>query len=124
MSKTIFIIDDALTMLMSISTMLNIEGYKVESANDGITALNKLESGLKPDLIITDLNMPKMGGMELIPKIRALPGFRFTPILILTTESAGAKRDEAKKVGATGWLTKPVKSETLIGAIKKVLPGA
>jgi len=124
MSKTIFIIDDALTMLMSISTMLNIEGYKVESANDGITALNKLESGLKPDLIITDLNMPKMGGMELIPKIRALPGFRFTPILILTTESAGPKRDEAKKVGATGWLTKPVKSETLIGAIKKVLPGA
>jgi two-component system, chemotaxis family, chemotaxis protein CheY len=124
MSKTIFIIDDALTMLMSISTMLNIEGYKVESANDGIIALKKLESGLKPDLIITDLNMPKMGGMELIPKIRALPGFRFTPILILTTESAVAKRDEAKKGGATGWLTKPVKSETLISAIKKVLPGA
>lgn len=63
-----------------------------------------MKAGLKPDLIITDINMPNMGGLELIKNIKALPGFRFVPILTLTTESDSKKRDEGKKLGATGWL--------------------
>jgi two-component system chemotaxis response regulator CheY len=124
MSKTILIVDDSLTMVMSVKANLEMHGFKTETAADGAQALGKLESGIKPDLIITDINMPIMSGLELIPKIRALAGFRFTPILILTTESQTSKRDEAKKVGATGWLSKPVDSNVLIGAIKQVLPGA
>jgi two-component system chemotaxis response regulator CheY len=83
-----------------------------------------LKSGTKPNLIITDINMPVMGGMELIGKVRALPGFRFIPILTLTTESEASKRDEGKRLGATGWLVKPVSGDDLVKVIKKVLPGA
>jgi two-component system chemotaxis response regulator CheY len=75
-------------------------------------------------LIITDINMPKMGGLELIKNVKALPGFRFTPILTLTTESRSDRRDEGKKLGATGWLVKPVSGPDLIKVIKQVLPGA
>ncbi len=67
--------------------------------------------------------MPVMGGMELIRNVRALPGLRFVPILTLTTESEAAKRDEAKKAGATGWLVKPMSGNDLIAVIRKVLPG-
>lgn len=123
MSKTVLIVEDALTMLMSVSTMLKIQGFEVETAGDGVQALNKIEAGIKPDLIITDINMPNMNGLELISKVRALQGFRFTPIIILTTESQAAKADEAKRVGATGWLKKPVESATLNTALKRVLPG-
>jgi len=85
--------------------------------------LKMLQDGTKPDLIITDINMPKMGGLELIKNVRKLPGLRFVPILALTTESAQEKRDEARKNGATGWIVKPVKGAELLGVIKKVLPG-
>jgi two-component system chemotaxis response regulator CheY len=68
--------------------------------------------------------MPVMGGMELIGKVRAMPGFRFVPILTLTTEGEAAKRDEGKRLGATGWLVKPVAGDDLVRVIKKVLPGA
>ncbi len=124
MAKTILIVDDSATMLMSLKTSLEMYGFKVESAEDGVKAMSKLKGGLKPDLIITDINMPNMGGIELIQQARALPGFRFIPILALTTENQQAKRDEAKKLGATGWLVKPVGSSDLVGVIKQVLPGA
>lgn len=124
MAKTILIVDDSATMLASVKSNLEIGGFKVETANDGISALNKLKSGVKPDLIITDINMPNMNGIELIQNIRGLPGFRFIPILVLTTESQQGKRDEAKKLGATGWLVKPVGGTDLIKVIKQVLPGA
>jgi two-component system chemotaxis response regulator CheY len=94
------------------------------SATDGLIALSKLHAGAKPDLIITDINMPNMGGIEFIGKARALPGYRFLPILVLTTESQQASRDQAKKLGATGWLVKPVGGADLIKVIKQVLPGA
>jgi two-component system chemotaxis response regulator CheY len=101
-----------------------MNGFKVETAGDGLAALGKLKAGLKPDLIITDINMPKMGGLELIKSVKALPGFRFTPILTLTTESRSDRRDEGKKLGATGWLVKPVSGPDLVKVIKQVLPGA
>jgi two-component system chemotaxis response regulator CheY len=124
MAKIIFLVDDSVTMLMSVKTTLEMNGFKVETAGDGVQALNKLKGGVKPDLIITDINMPNMGGMELIKNVRALPGFRFTPILTLTTESNAAKRDEGKKLGATGWLVKPVSGPDLVKVIKQVLPGS
>jgi two-component system chemotaxis response regulator CheY len=124
MAKIIFLVDDSVTMLMSVKATLEMNGFKVETAGDGVQALNKLKGGVKPDLIITDINMPNMGGMELIKNVRALPGFRFTPILTLTTESNAAKRDEGKKLGATGWLVKPVSGPDLVKVIKKVLPGS
>lgn len=124
MAKTIFLVDDSATMLMSVKNNLEIAGFKVETAEDGVKALAKLKGGLKPDLIITDINMPNMGGLELIKNVKALPGFRFTPILTLTTESDASKRDEGKKLGATGWLVKPMGGSDLINVIKQVLPGA
>jgi two-component system chemotaxis response regulator CheY len=124
MTKIILIVDDSATMVMSVKNNLEIAGFKVETAEDGTTALAKLKGGIKPDLIITDINMPNMGGMELIKNVRALPGFRFTPILTLTTESQADKREEGKKLGATGWLVKPVGGADLLKIIKQVLPGA
>jgi two-component system chemotaxis response regulator CheY len=111
-------------MLMSVKNTLEMAGYKVETAEDGVKAMVKLTAGLKPDLIITDINMPNMGGIELIKKARALPGFRFLPILTLTTESQQSRRDEGKQAGATGWLVKPVGGGDLLKVIKQVLPGA
>lgn len=124
MSKTIMIIDDSATMLMSLRNTLQIAGFSVVSASDGVQALEQLKKAPKPDLIITDINMPNMGGIEFIGKARATAGFRFTPILALTTESQQARRDEAKKLGATGWLVKPVQGGDLVKVIKQVLPGA
>ena len=124
MSKTVMIVDDSATMLMSVKSNLEVGGFKVETAEDGVKALTKLKGGLKPDLLITDINMPNMDGIQLIQNVRALPGFRFMPILVLTTESQQGKREEAKKLGATGWLVKPVGGSDLLKVIKQVLPGA
>jgi two-component system chemotaxis response regulator CheY len=120
--KSIFVVDDSSTMLMSLKSTLEISGYKVDTASDGEQALGKLKAGLKPDLIITDINMPKMDGILLIKEARKI--LRFTPILALTTESQQGKRDEAKKLGATGWLVKPVSGTDLIKVVKQVVPGA
>jgi two-component system chemotaxis response regulator CheY len=124
MAKTIFVIDDSATILMSVRNNLEIAGFIVETAPDGVQALDKLKGGLKPDLIITDINMPNMNGLELIQHARALANLRFTPILVLTTENQQTRRDEAKKLGATGWLVKPMGGADLLKIIKQVLPGA
>ncbi len=124
MAKTILLVDDSATMLMSVKTNLEMNVFKVETAADGLLAYNKLKGGFKPDLIITDVNMPNMGGLELIKNVKALPTFRFTPILTLTTESEGVKREEAKKLGATGWLVKPVSGPDMIKIVRQLLPGS
>ena len=120
--KTIFLVDDSATMVMSLKISLEISGFKVETAADGELAMGKINKGLKPDLIITDINMPKMDGIEFIRNARKI--LRFTPILTLTTESQQAKRDEAKKLGASGWLVKPIGGADLVKVIKQLLPGA
>jgi two-component system chemotaxis response regulator CheY len=124
MAKTILIVDDSATMLMCLKTTLSMSGYLVETANNGQLALDKLKAGLKPNLIVTDINMPVMGGLEMIEKVRALPGCRFFPILTLTTESDSAKRDAGRRLGATGWLVKPITGNDLLKVIKQVMPGA
>lgn len=120
--KKILLVDDSATMLMSLKSALEINGFLVKTAADGAIALDMLKQGVKPDLIITDINMPRMNGLELIQQARTL--LRFTPILALTTESQQSKRDEAKKLGASGWLVKPVGAADLIAVIKKLVPGA
>jgi two-component system chemotaxis response regulator CheY len=122
MSKSVFVIDDSATMLMSVKQTLEMSGLKVDTAKDGLEALNKLKAGLKPDLIITDINMPNMNGIDFIKNARVL--LRFTPILALTTESQATKRDEAKKIGATGWLVKPISGPDLLKVVRQVLPNA
>ena len=124
MAMTILIVDDSVTMLMSLKTTLSMNGFEVVTASNGQDGLDKLTKGLKPNLIMTDINMPVMGGLEFIGKVRALPGLRFVPILTLTTESETAKREEGKRQGATGWLVKPIAGDDLVKVIKKVLPGA
>lgn len=124
MAKTILIVDDSVTMLMSLKATLSMGGFEVETANNGQLALEKLKSGLKPNLMLTDINMPVMGGLELIGKVRELPGCKFFPILTLTTESDTKKRDEGRRLGATGWLLKPVSGNDLLKVIKQILPGA
>ncbi len=122
MTKKIFIVDDSKVMIMSLKQILELEGFEVLSAKDGMEALEKIKDGLKPDLIITDVNMPRMGGLDFIKNVR--PILKFVPILVLTTESDIEKRTEAKNMGATGWLVKPVDGKDLMNVIKQVLPGA
>jgi two-component system chemotaxis response regulator CheY len=121
---TVLVVDDSVTMALSLKTNLIMHGFQVQTASNGQAALDLLQSGLKPNLILTDINMPIMGGIELIGKVRALPGLKFLPILTLTTESEAGKRNEGKRVGATGWLVKPIAGDDLIAVIRKVLPGA
>ncbi len=121
MSRKIFIIDDSSVVIMSLRQILEMEGFSVESAKDGLEALTRIRKGFKPDLVITDVNMPNMDGIEFIKNARTI--LKFTPILVLTTESTSSKREEAKSLGATGWLVKPVEGPALLKVIKQVLPG-
>ena len=119
---TVMLVDDSPTMLMSIQSVLAKAGMKVETAKDGQEALDRLKAGLKPNLIISDVNMPRLDGISFVREARKA-GLRFVPILMLTTESEQKKRDEAKQAGATGWLVKPVQPEALLGVVRQVLPG-
>jgi len=119
---TIFLVDDSATMLLSLKQILGAAGFTVETAPDGQAAFERLQAGLKPNLIITDINMPRMNGLDFIKAARTL--VRFIPILALTTESQTSKRDEAKRNGATGWLVKPVDGNDLLKVIRQVMPAA
>jgi len=119
--KTIMLVDDSATILLSMSTILAKAGYAVEKASSAEEGMTKFKGGLKPDLLITDLNMPGMNGIEFIKEVRKLPTHKFMPILFLTTESQQSKRDEAKAAGASGWLVKPVNADQLVGTIKLIV---
>lgn len=121
---TVLVVDDSLTMVLSLKTTLTMHGFEVETAGDGQEALNKLNAGLRPALILTDINMPVMGGMELIRNVRSMAPLKFVPILTLTTESDAGKRKEGKVAGATGWLVKPISGNDLVAVLRKVVPGA
>ena len=113
--------DDSATILLSISSILTKAGYAVEKAPNANDGLNKFKAGTKVDLLITDLNMPGMNGIDFIKEVRKLPQYKFMPILFLTTESQQAKRAEAKAAGASGWLVKPATADELLNTIKLVL---
>ncbi|MBF0183401.1 MAG: response regulator [Magnetococcales bacterium] len=120
MAKTIMTVDDSSSVRQMVGLTLKGEGYQVVEAVDGKDALGKV-SGAAIDMVITDLNMPNMDGITLIRELRKLPAFKFTPIVMLTTESQAERKQEGKDAGATGWIVKPFKPEQLIGVIKKVL---
>lgn len=120
MSDLIMTVDDSASVRQMISFTLKQAGYGVIEAVDGKDALNKLGSA-KVRMIITDLNMPNLDGIGLIRAVRANPAHRFTPIVMLTTESQGEKKLEGKNAGATGWMVKPFKPEQLLAVIRKVL---
>ncbi|MGC8803321.1 MAG: response regulator [Bacteroidales bacterium] len=120
MAKTILIVDDSESIREVVSFTLENEGYKVLVAVDGKDALKFLD-GTDIDLVITDLHMPVMDGIELIKHIRSMEKYQRIPILFLTTESQAAKKMEAKEAGATGWIIKPFVPAKLIAAINKVI---
>ena len=121
MGKKIVAVDDSKTIRDVVSFTLQSAGHEVRAAEDGQHGLNILGSS-RVDLIITDLNMPKMDGIALIRALRSHPVHRTTPILILTTESDAAKKAEGKAAGATGWLVKPFVPERLLELVSKLCP--
>jgi two-component system chemotaxis response regulator CheY len=120
MPKKILVIDDSAAIRQSISFILGQEGYETVEATDGLEAVNMLGTIEALDLIITDVNMPNLDGIGFIKKAREMEKYKFTPILVLTTESQGSKMNEGKEAGATGWIVKPFNSEKLLGIVKKV----
>ncbi len=120
MLKTIMVVDDSSSIREAVGFTLQNEGYNVLKAEHGKDALRYFGTG-PIDLVITDLHMPEMNGIELTAEIRKLPDYSRIPILVLTTESQTEKKLEAKKAGATGWLVKPFLPDTLLSIIKKVM---
>jgi two-component system chemotaxis response regulator CheY len=116
----ILAVDDSASMRQMVSFTLKGAGHDVTEAVDGVDALSKAK-GNRFDLVISDVNMPNMDGISLIRELRALPAFKFTPMLMLTTESGGDKKQEGKAAGATGWIVKPFNPEQLLATINKVL---
>ena len=120
MSKTIMTVDDSKSIREMVSFTLNQEGYNVVEAYDGLDAVGKL-SNSQIDMIITDLNMPNLNGIELIKKVRADSKYKFVPIIMLTTSSQANQKKEGKEAGATGWIVKPFEPKQLLAVVKKVL---
>lgn len=116
----ILAVDDSVSIRQMVSHTLKDAGYQVETANDGQDALSKVMS-TKFDVVISDVNMPNMGGFELVKALRAKPQYKFTPILMLTTETSTDKKMQGKSAGATGWLVKPFNPETLLKTLKRVI---
>jgi two-component system chemotaxis response regulator CheY len=117
--KTILLIDDSAIMLKSMEITLGMNGYSTATASDGAKAMDLLRGGLKPDLVLTDINMPNMDGVEFIREARKL--LKFTPIIALTNDARVVKRQEAKKEGATGWMIKPVGGHELLKIVQQVM---
>lgn len=117
---SILAVDDSASMRQMVSFTLKGAGHDVVEAGDGQEALN-LAKGSKFDLVLTDVNMPMMDGIVLTRQLRSLPNFKFTPILMLTTEAGGDKKQEGKAAGATGWIVKPFNPDQLLATINKVL---
>ncbi len=118
--KTVLIVDDSPSIRLTLKTLLSLSEFQVEAAGGGNEAISRLRRGLRPDLIITDLHMPCMDGLDLIRAVRKL--LADTPILVLTVESRRDERELARQAGATGWIVKPVTLATLLGAIRRLLP--
>ena len=120
MSKQIMTVNDSSSIRQMVSFTLREAGYDVVEAIDGSDALFKLKT-CKIDLLITDLNMPKLDGIGLIKEVRKNPETKFIPIVMLTTESQAEKKQQGKSAGATGWIVKPFNQQQLLLVVKKVL---
>jgi len=118
--RQILAVDDSASVRQMVSFTLRKVGYEVAEAVDGKDGVGKASGG-KFDLIITDLNMPNMDGIQMITAVRKLPGYTFVPILMLTTESQAEKKNEGRKAGATGWIVKPFNADQLISVVQKLV---
>jgi two-component system, chemotaxis family, chemotaxis protein CheY len=123
MPKTVIAVDDSMSIRETVKMTLESAGYRVLTAEDGAKGLTAAQQH-KADLVITDLNMPVMDGIALIAQLRGLAPYRFTPILMLTTESQEEKKVAGRKAGATGWIVKPFDPARFIAVVQKVCPAA
>ena len=121
MAKTVLAVDDSQTMRDMVKFTLTSAGFEVREAEDGVKGLAALKQG-PVDIVITDINMPNMNGIELVKAIRAEPAHKALPVLILTTEADAAKKDEGRAAGATGWIVKPFDPAKLVQVVNKVCP--
>ncbi len=121
MPKTVITIDDSMSIRETVRLTLASAGYTVMTAEDGQRGLGLCQQQ-KADLVLTDLNMPHLDGIALIAQLRSLPTYRFTPILMLTTESQEDKKVAGRKAGATGWIVKPFDPARLVAVVQKVCP--
>lgn len=120
MNKTILVVDDSASVRQVVSLALKNAGHTVIEAIDGIDALEKLEDNKKVHLIVSDVNMPNMDGLSFVKAVKAKAEYRFTPVLMLTTESGEEKKSQGKAIGVKAWLVKPFKPELLISAVTKL----
>ncbi len=119
MSKTILVVDDSISIRQLVSMSLKDAGFEVIEACDGKDALSKL-AGQKVHLIVSDVNMPNMDGITLVKEVKAHPQYKFTPIMMLTTEAQESKMQEGKDAGAKAWLTKPFQADQLLTAVSRL----
>ncbi len=119
MAKRLLIVDDSAAVRQSVSYVLEQAGYEVVQAVDGADALTKLD-GSPFHLVVTDVNMPNMDGIELTANIRKIEAYKFTPVVMLTTESQESKMAAGKEAGATGWIVKPFNSDKLLQVVKRL----
>jgi two-component system, chemotaxis family, chemotaxis protein CheY len=122
MPKTVLIVDDSASLREVLGVVLRNAGYQVIEACDGHDALEKL-TGQKIHLMISDLNMPNLDGFGFVKAVKQLPDYRFTPVVMLTTESQESRKREGRAAGAGGWVVKPFKAEQMLGVVQKfILP--
>jgi two-component system chemotaxis response regulator CheY len=120
MSKLIMVVDDSASLRQVVGIALRGAGYEVLEASDGKDALAKL-TGQKVNLIISDVNMPNMDGITLVKEVKQLPQYKFTPIMMLTTESQDSKKQEGRAAGAKAWVVKPFQPPVLLDAVSKLI---
>lgn len=120
MQKTIMIVDDSESLRQVVNIALSGAGYKVLEAKDGVDGLAKLD-GSKVHLIISDVNMPNMNGIDFVKEVKTLAKYRFTPIIMLTTENQEYLMEESRKAGAKAWMVKPFKPAEMLQAVAKIL---
>lgn len=120
MSKTILIVDDSDSLREVVGIALKGAGYEVIEGADGQEGLNQLD-GKKIHLIISDVNMPNMNGIEMVKKIKEMAAYKFTPIIMLTTESGEELKDEGRGAGVKAWMVKPFKPEQMLDAVSKLI---
>jgi len=121
MARKVLVVDDSPSLRQLVSITLVRQGYAVVEAANGQEGLKQLGAG-SFDVILTDLNMPVMDGIAFVQQLRTKPALKFTPVLLLTTETRDDQKAKARAAGATGWLTKPFEPVALLAALKKVLP--
>lgn len=120
MAKTILIVDDSASLRQVVAIALKGAGYDVIEGCDGQDGLAKLD-GTKVHLVISDVNMPNMDGLTMVQKIKEMPAYKFTPIIMLTTESGADKKDVAKAAGVKAWMVKPFKPDQMLDAVSKLI---